>query len=84
MVKQFYRKRDVLRLCGMAKSTLHDAINAGRFPPPDGYIGPQSPFWTAETLAQWQEARLKVPSGVRIRITPRAAPQKAKPLAAHA
>lgn len=56
---QFLRKREVLRRCGMSRSTLHEAINAGKFPPADGYLGPQSPFWTDRTVTEWQQARLE-------------------------
>jgi predicted DNA-binding transcriptional regulator AlpA len=54
MVQTFYRKPAVQRCSGLGDSEFYEAIKEGRFPPPDAYLGPRSPVWTDETLANWQ------------------------------
>jgi predicted DNA-binding transcriptional regulator AlpA len=39
------------------KTQLLDMIKAGRFPPPDLYLGPRNPAWFEETLDRWLDAR---------------------------
>jgi hypothetical protein len=59
MLQTFHRKEAVLKITGYKHAQFHEALSNGTFPPPDGYLGPRSPFWTDETLAKWQAARLK-------------------------
>jgi predicted DNA-binding transcriptional regulator AlpA len=58
MVQTFHRKPAVIKISGYGYDEFHKAINEGRFPKPDAYLGPRSPIWTDETLANWQQATL--------------------------
>jgi len=54
MPQKFYRKREAREFSGFGYTEFYQAQHDGRFPEPDGYLGPRSPFWTSETLEKWQ------------------------------
>jgi predicted DNA-binding transcriptional regulator AlpA len=54
MVQKFYRKEAAREISGFGYTEFHTAMKDGRFPKPDGYLGPRSPFWAEETIARWQ------------------------------
>ena len=58
MVQKFHRIKATRELSGYGESEFYDAIKEGRFPPPDTYLGPRSPVWTDETLANWQREKI--------------------------
>jgi hypothetical protein len=43
---------DVCRLVGLTEPELDDAIEAGRFPLPDGYVSLQ-PYWERDAIGWW-------------------------------
>ncbi len=43
---------EVVRLVGITAEELDEAIEAGRFPLPDGYISLR-PYWERETIGWW-------------------------------
>ena len=58
MVQKFYRKEDAREISGLGYTEFYEAIKKERFPPPDGYLGPRSPFWTEATIGKWQAEKL--------------------------
>lgn len=48
----------------MGNTKFHDEMNAGRIPPPDGWLGPRSPVWTDETVEKTIQAYLAQPKPV--------------------
>jgi predicted DNA-binding transcriptional regulator AlpA len=58
MVQTFHRTQQVIKLSGFKEPEFYAAIKDGRFPPPDTYLGPRSPVWTDETLANWQREKI--------------------------
>lgn len=55
-MQQFLRKPRVLQTTGLSNTELHEKIKDGTFPGPDGHLGPRSPFWTEETISNWQRS----------------------------
>jgi len=52
----FLRKHVVMERSGFhSSSSFHDAINDGRFPPPDAYLGPKTPVWRDTTYGDWED-----------------------------
>jgi hypothetical protein len=45
----------------MGNTKFHQEINAGRIPPPDGWLGPRSPVWTEESVLATIRSYLDVP-----------------------
>jgi predicted DNA-binding transcriptional regulator AlpA len=58
MVQKFYRKEPTREISGLGYTEFYEAIKDGRFPKPDGHLGPRSPFWSEETIARWQRDTL--------------------------
>jgi prophage regulatory protein len=54
-----YRIRDVVRISGLACSTIYRDINAGTFPRPVR-LGQQSVAWRKSDLARWIAERPEV------------------------
>jgi len=48
--------REAAELCGVSPATVRTYLWAGRFPPPDGYLG-RSPWWSVETVLAWSASR---------------------------
>ncbi|MET3838750.1 AlpA family phage regulatory protein [Bradyrhizobium sp. OAE829] len=59
MVQTFHRAQAARKFSGYGLSEFYEAIKDGRFPKPDAYLGPRSPVWTDETLANWQREQIK-------------------------
>jgi hypothetical protein len=57
MIQKFIRQEPYRQLVGMGKSEWKEARKDGRISPPDGYLGPRSPFWTELTVER-DQARL--------------------------
>lgn len=55
MPDTFLRKRDVLKVTGLSKSTLYREINEGSFPKPK-QITRGSVAWSAAEIAAWQDS----------------------------
>jgi predicted DNA-binding transcriptional regulator AlpA len=58
---RFIRKAEAIDFSGLGYTTFHEELKAGRFPPPDSYLGPRSPVWTDSTLREWQRQKLAEP-----------------------
>jgi len=59
MVEKLHRIKAAKEAGGyISDSEFYEAIKEGRFPKPDGYIGPRSPFWTETTLRDHQRRLL--------------------------
>lgn len=58
MVKRTFRPKAVCELFGFSKSTLHDQINKGKFPPPNVQIGDRAVGWTEDLLEEEQAKRI--------------------------
>jgi predicted DNA-binding transcriptional regulator AlpA len=58
MVQKFIRKEAAREISGYGYTEFYQAINDGRFPKPDGHLGPRSPFWAEATIAKWQRDTL--------------------------
>ena len=58
MLQKFYRKEATREKSGFGYTEFNEAIKDKRFPPPDGYLGPRSPFWTETTIQNWQAEQL--------------------------
>ena len=61
------RKPQVLRANGFSKSTLHNRINDGLYPPPIS-IGPRSVAWPSNEVESLINARIagKTPDEIRL------------------
>jgi predicted DNA-binding transcriptional regulator AlpA len=70
MLIRFMRKPEVITLSGLGYTQFHEMLKAGLFPPPDGYLGPRSPFWIETTLGEWQRQKLAEPKQAPVQ-TPR-------------
>jgi len=55
-VQKFYRAPQARELSGYGYTEFFEAQKDGRFPKPDGYLGPRSPFWAEDTLFKWQQS----------------------------
>jgi predicted DNA-binding transcriptional regulator AlpA len=58
MVQTFHRAKATRKISGYGLSEFYEAIKDGRFPRPDAYLGPRSPVWMDETLANWQRDQI--------------------------
>jgi predicted DNA-binding transcriptional regulator AlpA len=61
MLSRFIRKPEVISLSGLGYTQFHEELKAGRFPPPDAWLGPRSPVWKDETIGNWQQGLLAKP-----------------------
>jgi hypothetical protein len=55
------RKASFKERLGLKNTKFHDDMNAGRIPPPDGWLGPRSPVWTEATVLRTIQAYLAQP-----------------------
>ena len=51
------RLREVCRRVGLAKSSIHDAIRAGRFPRPT-HQTPHTSAWVSTEIDEWVASRI--------------------------
>ena len=47
-----------------SRTTLHNDIKGGNFPPPDAIINGRN-YWTESRLARWQEEQQSMKAGLR-------------------
>jgi predicted DNA-binding transcriptional regulator AlpA len=67
MLQRFIRKAAAREMSGYGDSEFDEAVRDGRFPQPDGYLGPRSPFWTEQTIIRWQTQKIGTPKPIETR-----------------
>jgi prophage regulatory protein len=58
-VHRIYRKKELLELTGLKRTTIQEAIEAGTFPKPIP-LGARSIGWLESEILAWQQARIAV------------------------
>jgi predicted DNA-binding transcriptional regulator AlpA len=76
MLDRFIRKAEAIAISGLGYTQFHEHLKTGRFPPPDGYVGPRSPFWTETTLREWQRQQFIQPKQPPMQTPRRRSPRR--------
>lgn len=56
LIDPIFRRREVERITGLARSTIYAGVKAGTFPPPVR-LGPNSVGWRQSAIADWLASR---------------------------
>lgn len=67
MITQFYRRQRFIEALACGETQFDEFRKSGVIPEPDGYLGPRSPFWTAETVRTVQLRLMSQPKPVETR-----------------
>ncbi len=57
-----FRLTQVIKICGLKKSSIYAQIKKGTFPEPVR-LGPKSVAWRSDELSQWVDSRPRAVSG---------------------
>jgi hypothetical protein len=67
-IERFVRQAEFRQLLGgPGRTEWHEMRTDGRVPPPDGWLSPRMPFWTASTVARTQAALIARPRPIETR-----------------